>query len=356
MKNDIYLIGEVGFEITLESVLEAISKTDSKAPLNVHIHSGGGSVYDGLAIYNHLKNLDREINTISAGLVASIASVIFLAGRKETRKMNKTDSFLIHLPSGMNFGNAEDLEKTAGELRKIENQIASIYEAETNMTHEEALVVMKEDKMLDTDYLKEKGFINEIVEFKAVANFNNKNEIMTKLTKEDKSWFEGMFNTIASKFKPNPVNKIVQDANGVEIDFSELEDDATPAIGDKAQVEGADADGTYILPSGESYVFAAGELSEIIEAEGEGDEGEDGDEELEALKTENADLKKQLEEVQASLLTASTENATNKTDLEEIKNDFTELKNKVTSDFSWTGKEEKGKPKAKTRSFFGKSK
>ena len=77
MNNDIYLIGEVGWEITLQSVIDLVEKTDKTKPLNVHIHSQGGGVYDGLAVYNYLKGLDQEVHTYSAGLVASIASIIF---------------------------------------------------------------------------------------------------------------------------------------------------------------------------------------------------------------------------------------------------------------------------------------
>ena len=42
MSNDIYLIGEVGYEITLESVIAMVKKTDQTSPLNIYIHSGGG--------------------------------------------------------------------------------------------------------------------------------------------------------------------------------------------------------------------------------------------------------------------------------------------------------------------------
>ena len=129
MNNDLYLIGEVGWEITLDSVINQVRETNQDEPLNVHIHSQGGQVYDGLAIYNYLKSLPQQVNTISSGLVASIASVIFLAGDKETRKINNLDSFLIHLPSGGSWGNAQDLEKTATELRDIEEKL--VYSAYT---------------------------------------------------------------------------------------------------------------------------------------------------------------------------------------------------------------------------------
>ena len=334
MANDIYLIGEVGYEVTLQNVIEAVKKSDQTKPLNVNIHSGGGSVYDGLAIYNYLKGLEQEVNTISTGLVASISSIIFLAGQKETRKMNRIDNFLIHLPMGFAGGNAKDLEKTAKEMREIENKLSEIYAKETELSKDEALELMKKDEMLDVDFLKEKGFVNEIVEFKAVANFNNR-EMNNNLTKEEA---QGMFAKFEQKlkafFKPEIVNKLVQDVNGVEINFTDLAEDEEVVIGKPATVDGAPANGEYIMPSEETYVFVDGSLTEINEVEQE--EEEEEEEDIDALKQRIAELE------------AEKTDFENKFD--ELSKDFTELKNGITSDFQEQKrkKKEDGEPKNRT--------
>ena len=270
MGNDIFLIGEVGYDITLQTVIDAVAKTDASQPLNVHIHSGGGSVYDGLAIYNYLKNLEQEVNTMSSGLVASIASVIFLAGKKETRKLNRTDSFLIQLPMGFDGGNASDLEKTARELRDIESKMADIYVSETNLTKDEAIALMKDDEMLNVDFLKEKGFVSEIVEFKAIANLiNNKSKQMSEqLSKKDaESMFDKFEKTLKAIFgKTVPKNKLVQDASGTEINFTELDEDATPSVGDVATVDDSAANGDYTMPNGDVFTFVDGTLDVVVDA------------------------------------------------------------------------------------------
>lgn len=336
MNNEIYLIGEVGWELNLETVVEKVNESDKTKPLNVHIHSPGGSVYDGLAIYNYLKGLDQEVHTISAGLVASIASIIFLAGKKETRKINKTDSFLIHLPAGMAFGGAEEVEKTAEELRKIEGQLGDIYEKETDITKERAQELMKMDEMMDVDELKEMGFVAEIIEFKAVANFNKHKDMDKPLTKKEA---KGMFDNIFAKYFPKknqPTNKIVQDASGEDIDFTDLEDGDTPKVGDMATIDGTAASGDKTMPDGRTFVFEAGELTEIKEAE--------GDDDMEALKQEIIDLKAELatantatESVQAKLDIA-------KADKKDMKRDFKELRNTVTSHFDSNIKKNKKEP------------
>lgn len=346
MSNDIYLIGEVGWEITLDSVIKAVENSDKEKDLNIKIHSMGGSVYDGLAIYNYLKSLDQTVHTASAGLVASIASIFFLAGKKETRKINSTDSFLIHLPSSMDYGNASDLEKTAKELREIEGKLSDIYAKETSLTKEEALELMGKDEMLDINFLKEKEFVNEIVEFKAVAKYNNKNKNKMAdkktMTDADKTWFETFFNKILGK--QNPTNKLVQDANGDELDFVDLADDETPKVGDKAKFDGKDADGDYTMPNGDVWNFVSGELTTITESD------DDDDESVEALKQKIADL-----ESQAQASATETETITNKvTELKasnkEKEDALIEIKAKLTSSFEWNGKEKRDNGKKnKTR-------
>jgi len=348
MGNDVYLIGEVGYEITLANTIDKVNSTDKSKPLNVHVHSVGGSVYEGLAIYNYLKGLKQEVNTISDGLVASIASIFFLAGNKETRKVNSTDSFLIHLPTGGMQGNASDFEKTAKELRDIEDKLASIYVNETNLTKEEALSLMKEDEMLNVNFLKDKGFVNTINEFKAVAKFNinnkNKNEMSDTLTKDEA---EGLFakfeKTLSNIFgkKEEPTNKIVQDSTGAEINFPNVAEDANPQVGDSATVDNEKAEGSYIMPSGETFVFVDGVLDSIAEVA-----EDNSNEELEAAK-------KKVEELEASLDISNTLNTEKDTEISEIKasfetvtNEFKELKNTFTSGNVPAEKKEGNKEKA----------
>ena len=344
MNNDIYLIGEIGKTVNLKTVMDSVNNSDKSKPLNFHIHSEGGSVYDGIAIYKYLKGLDQEVNTFSAGLVASIATIIFLAGKKETRTVTQGDKFLIHLPRNAAKGTADEIDKVVNELRIVENQLSGIYELETGISKEDVSAKMKDEDFVSTDWLKENGFVNDIIEFKAVAKLTktkikSKNKMKKNLSKEDKSWFTQMFN----KHFAQPTNKIVVDANDVEIDFTDVEEDATPVVGDKATVDGAPADGSYVMPSeddmmnGQTFVFVAGELTEIVEPKTEGDD-------TEALKKENEDLK-------AEISTLKAENKTSTDNLVDMKNDLKEMKNKIETSFEWDGKKVRTEEKGKGRSF-----
>ena len=351
MSNDIYLIGEVGWEVTLQSVINAVDNSDKTKPLNINIHSQGGSVYEGLAIYNYLKGLEQEVNTKSAGLVASIASVFFLAGRKETRTVNSTDSFLIHLPSNLGFGNAEDLEKTARELRDIEDKLVDIYTTHTSLTEAEALDLMKKDEMLDVDFLKEKGFVNEIIEFKAVAKFNNNkfnNNMADQLTKKEAlSWFEKIENLLKPK-KEEITSKIIQDANGADIDFVNVAKGDEPQIGDEAEIEGKKANGDIVMKDGSTWTFVNGKYDSMKPKE------EDAtaklNDEITALKAELVTSKEETVAQEAIV-------ASNVVTIGEMKTEVTELKNKVVSSFDYEGKEKpKDEGKGTSRQLFKQEK
>ena len=77
--------------------------------INIHINSGGGSVFGGLAIYNQLKRYNATITTYIDGLAASIASVIAMAGDKIVMPENAL--LMIHKPITMCYGNADELQK-----------------------------------------------------------------------------------------------------------------------------------------------------------------------------------------------------------------------------------------------------
>ena len=344
MDNEIYLIGEVGYDITLDTVIKAVESTNQDETLTVNIHSGGGSVYDGLAIYNYLKGLKQDVITKSSGLVASIASIIFLAGIKESRSINETDNFLIHLPMSFGGGNAEDFEKNAKELRKIEGTLADIYAKETDLTKDEAMELMKKDEMMDVAFLKEKGFVSEIVEFKAVATLTSK-KMEKPVTKEQ---VEGIFAKFTKKFfnKEKEVeNKVIQDATGVEITFAELDKSDTPAIDDKAVVNGKNAKGDYTLPSGDVYSFENGILTAIQIME---------EETVETLKAQIDKLKDEAQVSAQSVVEKDAEVTAAVAKMEEMKTEFETLKNEITGSFDYKKKDnKKEEPNKKTgRSLF----
>lgn len=263
MDNDIYLIGEVGWEITLQSVIDMVENTDKSKRLNAHIHSLGGDLYEGRAIYNYLKTLPQGVDTYAVGVVASAATVFMSAGKN--KYAYSQNNVLIHLPMTGMHGNSEEMRERADSLEEEEIKIAKIYEQETNFTFDEAMALMKEDRMMTDDEVIKFGL--EIKEYKAVAKFNSNKKKMSTENKKDGFWskFKAAFDALEDAPEVKAVTK--KTSEGQDIVFSERETGEIQK-GDKGLIDGVDAEGEILMASGETYVFnSKGELEDIKEKE-----------------------------------------------------------------------------------------
>jgi predicted transcriptional regulator len=153
------------------------------------------------------------------------------------------------------------------------------------------------------------------------------------------------------KGEESPKMKMVIAADGeTEIDFPDLEDTDEPAVGDTATVDGTAAEGEYLMPSGDTYVFTAGELTEIRTADGDEDEES---EEMKTLRAENEQLKEQVAEMKA-IKASSEKNAKALKDssklLQEVQAEMKEIKAAMSSDFKSEGEDGNGKKPSNTTS------
>ena len=165
---DIYLFSEIGgMDITAKTFVDDINSIKSKN-LNVYINSLGGSVFDGIAIYNTLKNFKGKVTTKIQGIGASIASVIALAGDKI--EMSDNSLLMIHDPYAVAGGNSTEMRKTADLLDKIRNEIANIYQKQTGLNKETIEGLMTNETWFNSSEALEKGFITDISEGVEVKN------------------------------------------------------------------------------------------------------------------------------------------------------------------------------------------
>lgn len=120
-----------------KDVQDFLDQLDGVSKINVHINSGGGSVFGGIAIYNILKRHNAEITVYVEGLAASIASVIAMAGDRIIIPANA--QMMIHKPSSIAWGNAEEMRKEADVLDGCQKVILNTYmqHAKEGVTAEE---------------------------------------------------------------------------------------------------------------------------------------------------------------------------------------------------------------------------
>ena len=108
-----------------EDIREFLNDIEPHVDLNIYVNSGGGSVFGGLAIYNMLKRHKGYKTVYVDGVAASIASVIALAG---DRVIVPSNAFImIHKPSGVCFGNSDEMREYAEVLDKTQTNLMNVY-------------------------------------------------------------------------------------------------------------------------------------------------------------------------------------------------------------------------------------
>jgi ATP-dependent protease ClpP protease subunit len=122
----LHIYDEIGyFGVTAADMLAELSNV--KGDLEVHLNTPGGEVFDGIAIFNALKQREGIVRIVIDSLAASIGSVIAMAADPGNLIISKNASMMIHDGFGMGIGNAKDLRELADLLDKTSDNIASIY-------------------------------------------------------------------------------------------------------------------------------------------------------------------------------------------------------------------------------------
>ena len=128
--------------------------------ITVRINSPGGSVFDGIAIYNALRYHKASIHVRIEGLAASIASVIAMAG--DTVHMAENALLMIHNPFSWVGGDAEELRRMADMLDKTTEVIAQTYASRCSGELESLKKLMDEETWFTAAEAKDQGFIDQV--------------------------------------------------------------------------------------------------------------------------------------------------------------------------------------------------
>lgn len=152
-----------GSMISAKAFSEELKKIpDSVKTINVRINSPGGDVFDGVAIYNRLKQHKAKKVVHIDGLAASIASIIALAGDEIV--MGEGALFMIHLPWTMAYGNRMELDNTVSRLMDVEEQMVGIYAKRTGLDRNEIRSMLENETWMSADEAIEKGFVHKQAE------------------------------------------------------------------------------------------------------------------------------------------------------------------------------------------------
>ncbi len=280
---NIYINGQIGSietkkGVELIDVISQVQQHKEAIGYNIFINSQGGVVDTGFQIYDYLVSLKKPINTIGIGTVASIATVVFMAGT--TRKLKAGTNFIIHLPmlSIDGYVNSNDMDYIKSDLETTNKRLLDFYKKGTNLTEDALMPLLSNETNLTIEQTKNLGFTTEdFVEPKIVAYFKTQNNMNV----EDKNWLETLINGAVAKFAPRKkigfksvalvkseiVNIDTTDANGTIITFPDVAESTMPIVGDKATIDGTPANGEYLMPNGDTFIFIDGELTQIVVVE-----------------------------------------------------------------------------------------
>lgn len=161
-------IGEGWFTegVTAKKFVEEL-KGITAPQIDLHLNSPGGSVFDGVAIYNALKRHPATVTTYVDGLAASIASVIALAGEKVVMASNAL--FMIHNPWGAVQGTAEEMRKMADVLDKVRDTLVGTYVDKTGMAEADVVAAMDAETWYTASEALDAGFVDTVGVELAVA-------------------------------------------------------------------------------------------------------------------------------------------------------------------------------------------
>lgn len=165
---EISIHDEIGLYGISAKAFLADLKNVTASEIHLSVHSPGGDVLDGWAMYNALQNHPAKVTAKVEGLAASMASVILMAADRV--EMPENSFLMIHNPWTGVVGDAQDMRDTADTLEKIQNGIVSAYASRTKMPREDVEDLMAHSTYISAEEAVEWGFADEVTKsFKAAA-------------------------------------------------------------------------------------------------------------------------------------------------------------------------------------------
>lgn len=161
---------DMGVANTFIAQMLFLESTDPEKQINVYINSPGGSVYDGLAMYDTIKHVKNDVSTINVGLAASAAALLLSAGSKGKRFALPNSYAMIHQVLGGVQGQQTDVEITAQHMLNLRKQYAEALANNCGLDVKKVQKDIERDNWMNALESKEYGIIDQIMEPKKNNN------------------------------------------------------------------------------------------------------------------------------------------------------------------------------------------
>ena len=225
------------FTVSATEVQAALAENKQAKKVVVHINSPGGNFYEGVTIYNLLRNLNTKVKIIIEGFAGSIASVIALAGDEVV--ICKGAQIYLHKPITSVYGNTEDLEEAIRYLKKVFDSAVEIYSTRTGLADEKIISLCEDETFLTSSEAVELGFAKKVIEDKKIsACFDTKLLADCQdVSKKAKSYFSEMFssaqNNSQTQIAESSANLKISESKETQMNEKEIRAEATSAEQDR---------------------------------------------------------------------------------------------------------------------------
>ncbi len=140
-----------------------LANEDPGKDIQLYINSPGGSVYDGLAIYDTMQYIKPDVQTIGIGLQASMGAFLLSSGTKGKRYVLPNSRIMIHQPSSGTKGMVTDQEISLRESIRIKELLAEMMAKNTGKKLSKIKADMERDFWMDANEAKEYGLVDDVI-------------------------------------------------------------------------------------------------------------------------------------------------------------------------------------------------
>lgn len=314
----------------------AASIPENDDTIDMRIFCNGGSVVEGWAIYDRLRQSGKKISCTIEGKAASMATIIMLAAPKESRKAYENAAFLLHNPwvPGWCLGdqlNAKDLKNQGEEMQMWQDKMVDAYVERCECDREEIQALMDKDIFISTSEALRLGLISSTVapisasaskrNIEQFINSKQNPKAMEKKTEVKASLLDKILAKFGVKTLEEAEQALAEPQAKVEPKAMELNtadgqtltverEEGDPQVGDKAS-----PDGTFEMPDGKTIVVEDGVITDIQTADDTDTDTDDTDNDggsasstdndtVAKLQQQVAALKQQLSDTKAQLASA----------------------------------------------------
>ena len=137
---------------------------DNEKDINLYINSPGGSLTDGMAIYDTMQYIKCDVSTICIGMAASMGAFLLSSGTKGKRICLPNAEVMIHQPLGQTKGQATEIEIAANHILKTKKKLNSILAANCGKTVEEVTADTERDNWLSAEEALAYGLVDKVID------------------------------------------------------------------------------------------------------------------------------------------------------------------------------------------------